>query len=128
MSNEITRFNHVTDWGMERDSDGDYVLHSEHEAEVARLRAELDGIKEQYEAASEHLAELRAEVEKLHAKLDRKEGQRKLAESECASMRKDAERYRWIRSPYAARAGSLVGLHSDGELDYQIDKAMGDPA
>lgn len=44
MSSEITRFNHVNDWGMERDEDGDYVLHSDYEAEVARLRAARDAI------------------------------------------------------------------------------------
>ncbi|HED4875608.1 TPA: hypothetical protein R4K21_001396 [Stenotrophomonas maltophilia] len=37
MSNEITRFNHVTDWGMERDAKGDYVLHSDHEDVVGEL-------------------------------------------------------------------------------------------
>ncbi len=42
MSSEITRFNHVTDWGMERNEDGDYVLHSDHEAEIASLRAEAE--------------------------------------------------------------------------------------
>lgn len=46
MSSEITRFNHVTDWGMERDARGDYVLYSDHEAEVARLRAEVEGLRE----------------------------------------------------------------------------------
>ncbi|MFV7455453.1 hypothetical protein ACNPMX_11770 [Stenotrophomonas maltophilia] len=45
MSSEITRFNHVTDWGMERDARGDYVLYSDHEAEVARLRAEVEAYR-----------------------------------------------------------------------------------
>lgn len=46
--NEIKRFNHgVCEYPggifseMNQEADGDYVLHSDHEAEVARLRAEL---------------------------------------------------------------------------------------
>ncbi|WP_423156475.1 hypothetical protein [Stenotrophomonas maltophilia] len=62
------------------------VLHSDHEAEVARLSAEVE------------------------------------------KNRVDAERYRWLRSPFATNIESIIGMHCDGELDYQIDKAMGDPA
>lgn len=46
---EIKRFNHgVCEYPggifseMNHEADGDYVLHSDHEAEVARLRAEAD--------------------------------------------------------------------------------------
>lgn len=31
--------------GMQDDANGDYVLHSDHEAEVARLRAEVEGLR-----------------------------------------------------------------------------------
>lgn len=79
MSNEITRFNHVTDWGMERDVDGDYVLHSDHEAEVARLRAELNA------ATKAGLDAIAMICEK---------------EREADALRVDAERYRVLRSSY----------------------------
>ncbi|WP_447898028.1 hypothetical protein [Stenotrophomonas sepilia] len=42
---EITRFSWNGLYGMEELPDGDYVLHSEHEAEVARLRAEVEAYK-----------------------------------------------------------------------------------
>lgn len=50
MSNEITRFSWNGLYGMEELPDGDYVLHSDHEAEVARLRAEVERLRS---AASE---------------------------------------------------------------------------
>lgn len=58
--------------GMQRDVSGDYVLHSDHEAEVARLRAELqnaakaalDAVALSCEKEREADA-LRAEVEML---------------------------------------------------------------
>ena len=37
----VKRFSWNGLYGMEELADGDYVLHSDHEAEVARLRAEL---------------------------------------------------------------------------------------
>lgn len=56
MSNEITRFNQVTDWGMERDARGEYVLHSEHETEIARLRAEVEGLRSEIDGLRISLA------------------------------------------------------------------------
>lgn len=96
---------------LRADANGEYVLYSDHEAEVARLRAEL--------------ADAHAAIESKAGWEWKKEADR--MRSEMEACRKDAERYRWIRSPCAARAGSLVGLHCGGEMDYQIDKAMGDP-
>lgn len=65
MSNEITRFNHVTDWGMERDSDGDYVLHSDHEAVVDSMTAALVKLDGACLASEQEVARLRDEVERL---------------------------------------------------------------
>lgn len=92
---------------MDEFSDGGYVSLDDHEAEVARLRAELQNATK---AALDATA-LACEKER-----------------EADALRKDAERYRWVRSPFATNIESLIGMHCDGELDYQIDKAMGDPA
>lgn len=43
MSIEIKRYD--SGLGMEERADGQYVLHSDHEAEVARLRAEVEWIR-----------------------------------------------------------------------------------
>jgi hypothetical protein len=67
-----------------------------------------------YSAGLMKISDHKAEVARLRAEVE--------------EYRKDAERYRWIRSPFATSIESLIGMHCSGELDYQIDKAMGDPA
>lgn len=108
----IKRYSWSTDM-MEKWDDGDYVLHSDHEAEVARLRAELEKVRG-YEVAplEAKVAELLAEVEKY---------------------REDAERYRWVRDPSSKVAKGAVGITLDyankcyflSEADAAIDAAMG---
>ncbi len=112
---EIKRFNHgVCEYPggtfseMNQEADGDYVLHSDHEAEVARLRAELEKVRG-YEVAplEAKVAELLAEVEML---------------------RKDAERYRWLRDTpwfdnYEIR--SVIAHQQNALWDKTIDAAMG---
>lgn len=67
MSKEITRFNHVTDWGMERDAHGDYVLHSDHEAIVDSMAAALVKLDGACLASEQEVGRLRAELEWLHS-------------------------------------------------------------
>lgn len=73
----IKRFNHgVCEYPggifseMNQETDGDYVIYSDHEAEGARLRAEASGLSESLTDALEcekdyllEISELRAEVE-----------------------------------------------------------------
>lgn len=91
---------------------GVYVLHSDHEAEVARLRAEVEGLNQALTDALACEQDYLREISELRA--------------EAEKNRVDAERYRWLRSPFATNIESLIGMHCDGELDYQIDKAMGE--
>ncbi|HDS1649050.1 TPA: hypothetical protein QEL68_000746 [Stenotrophomonas maltophilia] len=126
MSNEINRYD--SGLGMEERVDGQYVLHSDHEAVVDSMTAALVKLDGACLASEQEVARLRAEVEQLHAKLDRKEGQRKLAESECAAMRKDAERYRWLRDhPWRdnEQLEPVIRLHLNALWDDKIDAAMG---
>ncbi|WWA79525.1 hypothetical protein Kintu_gp33c [Xanthomonas phage Kintu] len=46
--NEIKRYDWVED-GMSLHSEGDFVLHSDHEAEIARLRAEVEAYRKDAE-------------------------------------------------------------------------------
>lgn len=69
--NEIKRFDHVS-YGMVSDPNGEYIYHSDHEAEVARLRADLEGYMmgasaeaREVDARGEEIKRLRAEVELL---------------------------------------------------------------
>lgn len=90
------------------------VLHSDHEAEVARLTEEIEGsdrlirlLTDKDEAMEAAIARLRAEVEKY---------------------RKDAERYRWLRDApwfdnYEIR--SVISYQQNAVWDETIDAAMG---
>lgn len=94
--------------GMQDDANGDYVLHSDHEAEVARLRAELEKVRG-YEVAplEAKVAELLAEVE---------------------AYRKDAERYRWLRDqPWRdnEELEPVIRLQLNALWDDKIDAVMG---
>lgn len=40
----IKRYDHVS-YGMVSDPNGEYIFHSDHDAEVARLRAEVEGLR-----------------------------------------------------------------------------------
>ena len=63
--NEIKRIGWHGVHGMQEDENGDYVLHSDHEAEVARLRAEVAHLQGELDLADKMIACLRAEVEGL---------------------------------------------------------------
>jgi hypothetical protein len=77
---------------MNQEADGDYVHHSDHEAEVARLRAELQN------AAKAALDAVALACEK---------------EREADALRADAERWNWIMSNYyggdLARTQKILG-------------------
>jgi len=124
--NEIKRvtWDYLAGKYMEQ-ADGDFVLYSDHEAEVARLRAELQN------AAKAALDATALACEK---------------EREADALRVNAERYLWLRNP--DRDVSLVldkvtgyveyheGTQTGGystyeyragdELDTAIDTAMGE--
>lgn len=93
--------------GMQRDVSGEYVLHSDHEAEVGRLRAELQN------AAKAALDAVALSCEK---------------EREADALRVDAERYRWLRDTpwfdnYEIR--SVIAHQQNALWDETIDAAMG---
>ncbi|QDY48756.1 hypothetical protein [Stenotrophomonas maltophilia] len=101
---EIKRF----DWcreDMQWDIHGSYVLHSDHEAEVARLRAEVEAVRSAY---ATDMAEMDAALEKY---------------------RKDAERYRWLRARSWRVNGAYFftgpAFNHETNLDAAIDAAMG---
>lgn len=141
MSNEITRFNHVTDWGIERDADGDYVLHSDHGAEVARLRAEIEASDENLAYAMDQLAmadreylALRAEVDALRAEL---QNAAKAAldatalacekEREAEALRVDAERrLALIRSTLENSEWRHGSRNIHAELSREVNAAVGE--
>lgn len=118
----IKRFNHgVCEYPggifseMNQEADGDYVLHSDHEAEVARLRAE---------------------VEENEKAINVWRGRTQRAEAEAEAYRKDAERYRWLRNDAITGTRHDPAVLKDGptdccdfmfgdELDAAIDAAMG---
>lgn len=99
----IRRFDHVS-YGMVSDPNGEYIFHSDHEAEVARLHAEVEKVRGYDVAPLEaKVAELRAEVE---------------------AYRKDAKRWRFFQT-----AGYNVTLRMHytrpDEREKAIDAAMG---
>lgn len=120
--NEIKRWTidcHSMEWMQVED--GDMVKFSDHAAEIARLRAELDN------AAAAAVANMSLSCEK---------------EREADALRVDAMRYRWLRneaykvhemSPavlLAEAAFPVDNCHTAGfvfgdELDEQVDAAMG---
>ena len=113
--NEIKRIGWHGVHGMQEDANGDYVIHSDHEEEVARLRADL---KSAYKAALDAVA------------LSREK------EREADALRKDAERYRWLRNDAMSGTRHDPAVLKDGptdccdfmfgdELDEAIDAAMG---
>lgn len=67
---EITRFSWNGLYGMEELPDGDYVLHSDHEAEVARLRAELQNAAKAALDAVALSCEKEREADALRAEVD----------------------------------------------------------
>lgn len=105
MSSEIKRWDYdYLAGGPTEEADGDYVLHSDHEVEVARLRAmaQDQGVKDGNE-----ISRLRAEAE---------------------ANRVDAERYRWLRDTpwfdnYEIR--SVIAHQQNALWDKTIDAAMG---
>lgn len=140
--NEIKRFNHQvceypggTFSEMNQEADGDYVLYSDHEAEVVRLRAEVEGLRAELAETNDRFDKYRHSASKDYAALFA----RKDACANDVAIYKDAQRYRWLRAgsgttwdqPWVA-----VG-HCDIEwvkqpneiegkqLDSAIDAAMG---
>ncbi len=69
-----------SDEQIHESEDGDYVLHSDHEAEVARLRAEISELKDDpsYETACKTIRTLLAEVGKYRKDAERWQHARKL--------------------------------------------------
>jgi len=122
------------------DANGEYVLHSDHEAEVARLRAELADAH----AAIESKAgwEWKKEADRLRTELQNaaKAALDAVAlscekEREADALRVDAMRYRWLRDqapwsdsknpcPYSEQEDGQLRCITAG-LDEQIDAAMG---
>lgn len=87
--------------GMQDDANGEYVLHSDHEAEVTRLRAEISALKDDpsYETACETIRKLRAELQNAaKAALDavalscEKEREADRLRAEVEAYQEDAER------------------------------------
>ncbi|MDH0188153.1 hypothetical protein N7676_08655 [Stenotrophomonas sp. GD03993] len=93
---------------MESNRHGMFVLHSDHEAEVARLRAELQN------AAKAALDAVALSCEK---------------EREADALRVDAERYRWLRDePWRDNEDlePVIRLQLNALWDNRIDAAMGE--
>lgn len=78
----MKRYSWSTDF-MEWWDDGDYVLYSDHEEEVARLRAEAKGLSQALTDALACEQDYLREISDLRAEAD--------------ANRVDAERYRWIK-------------------------------
>ncbi len=98
-------------WNGDESAWGAAVLYTDHAAEIARLRAELQ------KAAAAALANmslacqkereadaLRAEVEENEKAINVWRGRTQRAEAEADALRVDAERYRWLRD----RSGSSL--------------------
>ncbi|WP_256581044.1 MULTISPECIES: hypothetical protein [unclassified Pseudomonas] len=104
-----------------------------------QLRAENAGLRTGYEAYEQVNAELKAEVEGLndeydkawrHDLNDKKNVQVLAAElarlsAENEALRKDAGRYRWLRRAGNTKAIALVAEHCLDTLDEAIDAALG---
>ena len=87
--------------------DGEFILHSDHQAEVARLRDEVEHLNGELALADSMIAKLRAEAD---------------------AQRVDAERYRWLRDTpwfdnYEVR--SVISHQQNAVWDETIDAAMG---
>lgn len=101
-------------WNGDESAWGAAVLYTDHAAEIARLRAELE------KAAAAALANMSLACQK---------------EREADALRVDAERYRWLRDQAAwtdARNPCAYSEQEDGQLrcitaglDEAVDKAMG---
>lgn len=107
---------------LRADANGEYVLHSDHEAEVARLRvmAQEQGVKDGNE-----ITRLRAELNAAT-----KAGLDAIAticekEREADALRVDAERYRFLRS---GGCDATLRFHNTNAAhrDDVIDAAMGE--
>lgn len=109
MSNEIKRIGWHGVHGMQKDAKGDYVLHSDHEAEVGRLRAELA---------------------KAHAAIESKAGWE--WKKEADRLRAEVEKVRELMPEasvcvqFAIDYGSLSMQAARSELLKNIDAAMGE--
>ena len=99
-----------------------YVRYSDHEAEVARLRAmaQEQGVKDGNE-----ITRLRAEVEENENAINVWRGRTQRAEAEVEAYRKDAERYRWLRDLPPDHPSEEIGNMPGDMWDEQIDTAMG---
>lgn len=116
-----------------------YLKVSDHEAEVARLRAEICALKDDpsYETACETIRKLRAEVEKVRgyevAPLEAKVSELR---AEVEGLRVDAMRYRWLCEDHADAATRLrrndllehFRIRSYSANSTAIDAAMGESA
>lgn len=149
--NEIKRFNHhvcdydgVTFSVMGNSEEGKYVSYSDHEAEIARLRADLEGYMmgaaaeaREVDARGEEIKRLRAEIEENENVINVWRGRTQRAETEVEAYRKDAERYRWLRDLAPEewsvwrriewpkeKSGSELRI-DDCNMDSEIDAAMG---
>lgn len=124
----IKRFNHgVCEYPggifseMNKEANGDYVLHSDHEAEVARLRAELQ------KAAKAALDAVALSCEK--------EREADALRAEVEGLRSTEARYRWLQKQTPYRFGKIQAAcvidavdtlyFKADEFDSQVDAAMG---
>ena len=114
----MKRYSWSTDF-MEWWDDGDYVLYSDHEAEVARLRAEVEGLK----SKADELSMLHVETvqDKGHLEIKYRN-----ACHRAGRDRKDAERYRWLRDLPQDHPSEEIGNMPGDMWDEQIDAAMGE--
>ncbi len=143
MSSKIKRYH----WNGDESRGGEIVLHSDHEAEVARLRAmaQEQGVKDGNEitrlrAEVEHLTEaLRCRTIDWNEACNSRESwteKAKATRAEADALRLDAERYRWLRNDAMTGTKHDPAVLKDGptdccdfmfgdELDAAIDAAMG---
>ncbi|SEU13100.1 hypothetical protein [Stenotrophomonas indicatrix] len=118
MSNEITRFNHVTDWGIERDADGDYVLHSDHEAEVARLHDLIDDKDEIIARQDRLLVERQGSNDRLRAEVEKVRGYEVAAlEEKVAELRAELQ-----NAAKAALDATALACEKEREADALREK------
>ncbi|RIA19694.1 hypothetical protein DFO63_4070 [Stenotrophomonas sp. AG209] len=152
MSSNIKRwdYDHLAG-GPTEDAEGSYVLHSDHEEEVTRLRAELQNAAKAALDATALACEKEREADALRVKCDELsmlhvaaiqdkshlEIKYRNACSRADRDQEDAERYRWLRNKAndSYRSAPMVAanpmdrettrlIHSE-ELDTAIDAAMG---
>lgn len=140
----VSRWDYTMAGSLGLDPIGPYVEFTDHERVVGELEIARDYWKGQAGAAISDVTDLRDTLATLNEAQAVCDGtipsallhwhQRALAaesalaasRAEVEGLKKDAERYRWIRSPHSKQAESLVGMHVDDQLDYQIDKARGE--